>query len=70
MEVHSVAVEGSATVIDDWMFCEVPDMINVLVEDAGVCVCVCGYVHVHVHVHVYVYVYACWCIRLPACVYL
>jgi len=37
LEVHSVAIAGSKTAVDDWMFCEVPDMINVLVEDAGMC---------------------------------
>ena len=27
LEVHSVSVEGGG-VIDDWMYCEVPDMVR------------------------------------------
>ena len=33
LELHSVATPGGG-LVEDWMFCEVPDMINVLVEDA------------------------------------
>ena len=34
LEVHSVQVEGGG-MIENWMYCDVPDMINVLLEDAA-----------------------------------